>query len=178
MNQNLIIRKATANDEAAVTAIYLKTHTAEERGETTIGWIRDVYPTQETARAAVERNDLFVMEDNGIAVGTAILNQIQVDVYDGASWKYEADASEVMVMHTLVIAPDMKGRGYGSEFLKFYEVYALENGCPYLRIDTNERNLKARGFYQKHGYEEIEIVPCVFNGIDGVRLVLLEKCLK
>ena len=29
--------------------------------------------------------------------------------------------------------------------------------------------------YQKLGYEEIGIVPCVFNGIEGVQLVLLEK---
>ena len=55
--------------------------------------------------------------------------------------------------------------------------YALENGCPYLRMDTNGRNERARSFYSKVGYKETGIVPCVFNGIDGVNLVLLEKCL-
>jgi ribosomal protein S18 acetylase RimI-like enzyme len=57
----------------------------------------------------------------------------------------------------------------------FYEKYAKENGCPYLRIDTNERNARARAFYKKIGYKEIGIVPCRFNGIEGVNLVLLEK---
>ena len=55
------------------------------------------------------------------------------------------------------------------------EEYALENGCPYLRMETNERNVRARGFYAKVGYKEIGIVPCIFNGIEGVGLVLLEK---
>ncbi len=42
-------------------------------------------------------------------------------------------------------------------------------------IDTNERNLAARAMYSKYGYQEIDIVPTTFNGIEGVNLVLLEK---
>ena len=33
----------------------------------------------------------------------------------------------------------------------------------------------ARAMYKKHGYDEIGIVPTVFNGIPGINLVLLEK---
>ena len=54
---------------------------------------------------------------------------------------------------------------------------ARENGCTELRIDTNARNAVARAMYKKHGYTEIGIVPTVFNGIEGVQLVLLEKYL-
>lgn len=46
-----------------------------------------------------------------------------------------------------------------------------------LRIDTNEKNEVARAMYQKHGYTEIGIVPTDFNGIPGIKLVLLEKYL-
>ena len=46
-----------------------------------------------------------------------------------------------------------------------------------LRIDTNARNIRARHMYQKKGYAEIGIVPTDFNGIPGIRLVLLEKYL-
>ena len=41
--------------------------------------------------------------------------------------------------------------------------------------DTNARNMRARALYQKLGYREADIVPCVFNGLEGVQLVLLEK---
>ena len=44
-----------------------------------------------------------------------------------------------------------------------------------LNQDTNENNKTARALYKKLGYKEISIVPCVFNGIEGVGLVLLEK---
>lgn len=170
-----MIRKATAADIPAISAIYEDIHTQEEAGQAVIGWIRGVYPTEETAQAALERDDLFVLEDEGQAVGAAIINQIQVNCYYGAPWRYPAEGSEVMVLHTLVISPKQPGRGYGKQFVAFYEDYAQKNGCPYLRMDTNARNTRARAMYQKLGYEEIGIVPTVFNGIEGVQLVLLEK---
>lgn len=170
----MIIRKAEEADIPAVAAIYEDIHTLEEAGETSIGWIRNVYPTEQTARKALERGDLFVLEDEEI-VGSAIINRIQVDVYAGAPWKYPANEEQVMVLHTLVISPKTARKGYGSRFVQFYEQYAREHNSPFLRMDTNARNLRARTMYRKLGYEEIAIVPCVFNGIDGVQLVLLEK---
>ena len=80
-----------------------------------------------------------------------------------------------MVLHALVVSPKIKGKGYGTAFVDFYEKYALENGCPYLRMDTNAKNAAARSLYKKLGYIEVSTVPCVFNGIDGVQLVCLEK---
>lgn len=170
-----VIRKATAADLDATERIYENIHTESENGNTYTGWIRGVYPTRDTARSALEKGELFVQEFEGKTVGTAIINQTQVDVYKGAPWKFDAPDSEVMVLHTLVIDPYVKGHGFGSNFVEFYEQYAADNGCRYLRIDTNALNVNAHRFYQKRGYREIGIVPCEFNGISGVKLVLIEK---
>ena len=172
-----MIRKATEGDIPAVAAIYEKLHTEEENGRATIGWIRGVYPTEETARQALARDDLFVQEEGGHIVGAAIINKTQVDAYDGGQWTLAAEVNEVMVLHTLVIDPDAAGRGYGKRFVAFYEDYARERGCKVLRMDTNCRNARARAMYQALGYREAGIVPTTFNGIEGVQLVLLEKAL-
>lgn len=171
----LEFRKATINDINAIAAIYEEIHTEEEAGRTTIGWIRKVYPTRETASAALDRDDLFVADEDGKILGAAIINQLQVDSYFGANWQYPAKESEIMVLHTLVISPTVARGGLGSKFVRFYESYARECGCYYLRMDTNARNLAARNLYRKLSYQEIDIVPCEFNGIKGVNLVLLEK---
>ena len=168
-------RKATKADIPAVAAIYADTHTEIEAGRLSVGWIRSIYPGVHTAEAAVERDDLFVAEVNGEIVGTAIINHRQEEMYADAPWEFEAPDDKVMVLHTLVISGEVKRKGLGGEFLKFYEDYALEHGCRFLRLDTNARNAAARAFYKKHGYDEIGIVPTVFNGIPGVDLVLLEK---
>ena len=168
-------RKATPEDLDRVAEIYDRILTEEEAGRVTIGYQRGIYPTRQTAEDALKRDDLFVEMDDDVIVGTGIINQIQMDVYAGAPWAYEAADNEVMVFHTLVIDPRYRGQGYGTGFIRFYESYALEHGCHELRIDTNERNRVARNLYRKLGFREIGIAPCQFNGIDGVRLVLLEK---
>ncbi len=174
MNET-IIRKATDADIDRIEEIYDRIHDYEEEGKQTIGWIRVVYPVRKTAEDSLERGDLFVMEDEGDIVATAIINQIQVPDYKYAKWRYEAEDDEVMVLHTLIVDPQNGKNGYGKAFVQFYEDYALENGCHELRMDTNARNQRARAMYAKLGYWEADIVPCVFNGIPDVMLVCLEK---
>lgn len=172
-----MVRKATAKDIDAIEKLYDETHDAEEAGKQVTGWIRGVYPTRDTAEMALKRDDLFVLEDDGVIYGTGILNKAQVDVYRDGHWRHEVPDEQVCVLHTLVISAASVGKGYGREFLQYYEKYARDLGCTELRIDTNARNAVARSIYKKYGYEEIGIVPTVFNGIPGVQLVLLEKYL-
>ncbi len=173
-----MIRKAVVSDINPVAEIYDALHDGEEKGNLSIGWIRGVYPTRDTAVKALEREDLFVYEEKGCIVGAAIINQIQVDVYETAPWEYKSADDQVCVLHTLVISPSVRGRGLGREFVGFYESYARSRGCAELRIDTNERNLAARAMYRELDYKEIAVVPTVFNDIPDVNLVLLEKHLE
>ena len=171
----MIFRKAVIGDIDAIEKIYSDTHTLEESGKVTIGWVREIYPTRETAVAALDRGDLFVGVDDEKIVGTAVINQVQVKEYYDGNWEFPADDSEVMVLHALVISPDEAGRGLGKAFVAFYEEYALLHGCHYLRMDTNEKNMRARALYKKLGFSERGNIPCTFNGIEGVQLILLEK---
>ena len=171
----MIIRKAVLQDISSIAEIYNGICDAQAEGKMVVSWIKGVYPTEDTALAALQRDDLFVMEEKDKIVGTAIINQKQMDSYYNADWKFPAEDKEVMVLHTLAISPEFGRKGYGSEFVKYYEEYAREKGCPYLRMDTNAINKTARALYKKLGYEEIGIIPCDFNGIPGFQMVLLEK---
>ena len=173
-----VIRKGVAADIPQIAAIYDRIHTQEETGLVTIGWVRGIYPTRATAQAALDAGELFVLECDGTAAAAARINQVQVPEYANAQWQYpQAPAEQVMVLHTLVVDPLQGGRGLGTAFVRFYEEYAREHGCPYLRMDTNEKNKNARALYARLGYREADIVDCCFNGIAGVRLVCLEKTL-
>ena len=171
------IRKAAEQDIDTVEKLYDEIHTAEEAGKQTIGWVRGIYPVRATAVAALERGDLFVLEDGGTICGAGIINRIQVDSYCQGRWEHHVPDDQVCVLHTLVISPARAGNGYGRRFLEFYEAYALQNGCVELRIDTNAKNAVARAMYKRHGYTEVGIVPTDFNGISEINLVLLEKYL-
>lgn len=170
-----MIRKAREADIAAVAQIFEMIHDEEEAGRLTIGWERQTYPTEKTAQAALAADELYVLEEGGEILATARINREQMPAYEFAAWEHDAPPDQVLVMHTLCVRPSAAGRGLGSAFVRFYEELALESGCPYLRIDTNERNANARRLYKKLGYKEIGIVPCEFCGIAGVNLVCIEK---
>ena len=173
----ITFRQAVRGDVDAIAEIYGRIFEREERGETTTGWIRHVYPTRETALAALAAGDLYVAEEDGAVAAAARINREQVPAYANAAWETEASPEQVLVLHTLVVDPARGGRGIGSAFVRFYEDMARERGCVSLRMDTNERNRAARGLYAHLGFREAGIVPCSFNGIPGVRLVCLEKTL-
>ena len=170
-----MFRKATMTDIPRIAEIYDEIHTEIEAGRMVTDWVRDVYPTEKTAGASVQRGDMFVEEEQGQIVAAAKINQEQVAEYAQAAWQHDAPAEQVMVLHTLVVSPTAAGKGYGSQFVAFYEEYALQSGCRYLRMDTSVRNLKARALYQKLGYEEASVVESEFNGIHGMALICLEK---
>lgn len=170
----MLIRKATAADIDAVAAIYDATHTAEEAGRLSTGWIRGVYPTRALAEQAQAAGELFVLEESGIIKGAGIINQNQHPSYVAGNWEEEAAPGTVMVLHTLVIDPSNAAKGLGRAFLGFYADYSLANGCPNLRLDTNAINLGARAFYKKMGFREAGSVKTPFNGLSEVNLVLLD----
>lgn len=60
--KDYIVRKANETDLEAISTIYEKIHDLEEKGKQTIGWIRNIYPTSQTAREAIKRKDMFVLE--------------------------------------------------------------------------------------------------------------------
>lgn len=170
-----MFRKATIADIDRITEIYEEIHTEIEAGRAVIGWIRGVYPVRKTAEDAVRKGEMYVEEVDGMIVAAAKLNQVQEACYRDGQWAYEADDEKVLVLHTLVVSPTVKGGGYGTAFVGFYEDCARKMGCKVLRMDTNVKNTAARTLYQKLGYREAGTVPTLFNGIPGVNLVLLEK---
>ena len=173
--ETLTFRKAAASDLDAVTAIYDKLHAQEDAGRVTIGWVTGIYPTRRDAEQALAKGDLYVCESEGRVAASGILNGTQVDVYASGHWAFPAEDSAVFVLHTLTVDPELSGCGIGSAFVRFYEAMAGQTGRSVLRMDTNEKNAAARRLYARLGYREADVVPCAFNRIPDVRLVLLEK---
>lgn len=170
-----MIRKAVNSEIDAVSEIYEKIHTEEEAGRTATGWKRGIYPTRQTALDAFAQGTLYVLEEGGVVLAAAKLDRNQLPAYAEVNWSFPASEDEVLVLHTLVVDPEVKGQGNARAFMRFYEDTAKAMGCRCLRIDTNQKNLRARRLYHSLGYRESGIIPCTFNGLEGIQLVCLEK---
>lgn len=170
-----MIRKAKECDIPRIMAIYREIFEKEKSGEYTTGWVEGVYPTEQTADEAVKKGEMYVLEEDGNVVAAAKINQEQMPQYSQVSWTISAADEQILVLHTLVVSPSIARKGCGRKFVAYYKKMAEESNCLALRIDTNERNLPARAMYRALGFTEAGIVSCVFNGIEGVRLVCLEQ---
>lgn len=170
-----MIRIACEADLEQVAAIYASVIAMEEKGLASTGWVRGIYPTMKTAEAALRDQELYVLEEQGVIAASARFNQKQEEAYASIPWLYAAPSEHVMVMHTLSVSPAFQHQGLARRFALWYEDFARERGCTVLRIDTNRINTRARRLYSSLGYREAGIIPTVFNGIEGVDLVCLEK---
>lgn len=169
------IRKGLSADLEAVCKVYDSIHAATERGDLATGWVKGVYPVKATAREALTRANLFVVDADGQTAGTGIINKIQLEVYRKAHWQYVAPDEKIMVLHTFMIDPVYRRLGLGKKFIEFYENYAVYNKCNCLRLDTNALNAGARAFYKNLGYREAGVFECEFNNLGLVKLVMIEK---
>ncbi len=172
-----MIRKAKDCDISEIVSIYEEILALEEAGEITTGWMKGIYPIEKTALSALSEGTLYVLEQEGKVLASAVINQKAADGYDKASWEVDAESNEILVIHTLTVSPSASGKGYGTEFIRFYEAMGKEMKLKDLRLDTNERNTSARTLYKKLGYKEVGIVQSDFNGLGKVNLVCLEKAL-
>ena len=98
-----MIRLANEKDLDAVEQIYLDIHKVESEGKAFIGWLPGVYPVRATAEAALSRGDLYVYEDGGEVLASAIINRTQMDVYEGVAWLYPVQSDGAAVLHTLAV---------------------------------------------------------------------------
>ena len=112
----MVFRKASAADVSAVEEIYNDIHTKEENGKLTIGWIRGIYPTRATAEGALERGELFVLEDKGRVVGAGIINQDQANCHGGRCafsthwWSPRPPRKEATARRSFVFMKNTPGR--------------------------------------------------------------------
>ncbi len=159
-----MIRKATVSDLDAVEAGYMEQLLYEQAHGVTTNWALGLYPTRETAEAALSAGTLYVLE-GGAVCASMICNAHQAPEYASADWAYPAAPDEVLVLHTLCIPPSMKGRGCGRRMVAYYAALARQLGCTVLRLDTWVGNDAANAFYRRLGFRFVGSYAAKLQGV-------------
>ncbi|MBD5228748.1 MAG: GNAT family N-acetyltransferase [Bacteroidales bacterium] len=173
----MIIRKGIPDDIDAVADIYSAIHDEIEQGRYKMKWFRDRYPTRAWAEERIAAGDLYIMEDGGQIVASAVINHNPLPEYFEGKWHQPANYDKTLVLHSLVVDPRLMRRGYATSFMAFFEQTGIDNDCERLRLDTQMIDIPARNLYKKLGYTEADNVLCQFKGISDIDLVLIEKML-
>jgi len=147
-----MIRKATSADIDIIADGYQRLLAHEAATHSYTNWKPGIYPVRQDAQGAMEQGTLYVLEEEGQVCASMILNQHQAQAYGEMDWQYPAQDSQVMVIHTLSMPPEMSGKGYGSRMVRFAMEEARRMGCIVIRLDTYVGNLPAQNLYKKHGF--------------------------
>ena len=170
-----MIRLATRQDIDAIEDSYLRLLAHEAATQSYTNWKPGIYPTRQDAQGALDKGTLYVLEEDGRVRASMILNQHQAEAYAEMPWQYPAEPSQVLVIHTLTMAPEMSGRGYGTRMVCFAMEEARRRGCTVMRLDTYVGNLPAQRLYAKLGFRIAGRKLVSHHGLFDSELFYLER---
>ena len=122
----------------------------------------NITPTENEIKYIREELNQFNNEKVG-EDGHTPLNIVEYDtngniiggILGGTSWGW-------MYVDILWVHENHRHKGIGSKLLSEAEKEAIRRGCHHVHLDT--MSWQAPGFYKKHGYEVIGILPDIPNG--------------
>ena len=147
------IRVGSAEELEKVKAFYDSLIEEVQNAEYKPGWKKDIYPTEEMLREALEKKELYIGETEGKIAACMILNLECNERYQEISWKTQAGPGEVMAIHTFGVHPGFSGRGLGTRMMEEAVKIAEGMGLKALRLDVLDGNLPAERLYEKVGFQ-------------------------
>lgn len=74
-------------------------------------------------------------------------------------------------IYSVIVLPQMRGRGLAARFVAAAESQARKNGLQAITLEVRADNAPARALYRKLGYAEVKSLPGFYDdGADGLRL--------
>lgn len=136
------------------------------------GWIKGVYPVEETAASGIEEGNLYVIREKNSIIGSVILRHNPEAAYSKADWGIDLDYQDIFVICTLAVHPDYLKKGVGKKLMEFIIQYSEELCMKAIRLDVFEKNIPAISLYQKYGFQYIDTVDLGYGkyGLDKFEL--------
>ena len=159
-----MIRKATTNDISLIAKLYNDVIDYQAANGSYMSWIKNVYPTDKTAYAALSLGTLYVYDHSGMIAGSVILDRIQSNEYKSLSWNTANDNRDALVIHTLCVDPNHMGMGIATSMLTFAKELAKKLDCASIRLATNSKNHGAINLYEKNGFMIVGYSQALLDG--------------
>ena len=111
------------------------------------------YPSKEAFIKDIEREELFVIEENKTVLGTIVISTLMDEEYKPIKWLTPNGNSTYI--HRLSVRPDFQGKGFAQKMMDFAENFSRENGFVSVRLDTFSQNKRNQHFYEQRGYQKL-----------------------
>lgn len=112
----------------------------------------ETYPTEESFKEDIRSGTLYVQEEQGEIAGSATIDMVEGKPYKQIKWRSDEKA---LVLHRLLVNPEVRGKGVASAFMDFLEHLAGEQGISYLKTDTSSLNKPAQKLFERKGFQKV-----------------------
>lgn len=135
MTQKISLRKATVADARAIAEVYIASRKKFIPFAPLVHSEESIYLW--LLAQLIPTNQVTIAEDNGVIVGMMVVSK-----NEGMGW-----------IDQLYLAPDAVGQGIGALFVSLAKATL---GSP-IRLHTFQENIGARRFYERHGFQVLEL---------------------
>lgn len=165
----MIFRKSTEKDLKDIMKIIKEAK--EFLKENKVDQWQSGYPNEEVILLDIEKGYSYVLEDNGIVIGTTALSFDGEETYDKIHEGAWISSGEYGVIHRIAVDRNIKIKGLGTEIIKRCEEICLDKGIKNIKIDTHEDNLTMQKLLEKNNFKYCGIIY-----LEGdIKRIALEK---
>jgi adenylate kinase family enzyme/ribosomal protein S18 acetylase RimI-like enzyme len=150
-----VIRKATQSDLKAIDKLAILVIDAMHH-ENIHQW-NHTYPRSEHFLKDIEQNALYVYVEGDAILGVMAIYEENETAYEVIQWI----KTRAIVIHRVLIKPDLQGKGIGSKMLLFAKKYAKNHGYESIKIDTYPANHKMRALLKNHQFHEMGYIKSI-----------------
>ena len=111
---------------------------------------QDGYPNEETIEKDIENNEAYVLEEDGVILGTCMVTIHWEPAYNRIEGKWILNCPYICV-HRIAVVNEYKGKGLASTILD--QVVAMYPDYHSVRMDTHHDNLSMQSFLTKYGFK-------------------------
>ena len=115
----------------------------------------NTYPTREIFLNDIKEKTLYVVEEDKNILGLGVMNLETPKEYNILEWN---STNTDYVIHRLAAKMNYSRKGVAEFLIIHLEKEAVKKGKKYMRVDTNEKNIKARNLFEKLDYSLIGII--------------------
>ena len=153
----MIFRKTTVEDIPSVLEIIYQAQ--QYLKQKNINQWQNAYPNGKSIVEDIEKEYSYVMEENGVVIGTMAIvftgEPTYEHIYEG-NWKTKGIS--YVTLHRVAVHNDWKGQGIAGsmiqEVIEMCEKYKVKS----IRIDTHRENLSMQNMMKKNGFEYCGII--------------------
>ncbi|SKB50508.1 Ribosomal protein S18 acetylase RimI [Salegentibacter holothuriorum] len=146
-----MIRKANLNDLREIKK--LTEACAKALQQQNIFQWNENYPSMEKLQKDIEKQELYVFEEENIIIAIIVLTPNMDEVYRNIDWLSKTDNN--LYVHRLATHPEFWGKGYARKMMDFTEEFAKKKNFASIRLDTFSKNIRNQKFYEARGYTKL-----------------------